>query len=84
MNKSEMPVKTGAESENLSEGEKSDEMKKEAEALKNEIENIVALFGNGKPANDEFTKTADALQKKMGDLNFILNMMRREYNRNNQ
>jgi hypothetical protein len=24
------------------------------------------------------------LQKKMGDLNFILNMMRREYNRNNQ
>jgi hypothetical protein len=56
-----------------------DELKSKAERVKNSLEQMTRFLNNGKGSKDDFAKFADALQKDLGELNFAINLLRRNF-----
>ncbi|MDI6778297.1 MAG: hypothetical protein QMD77_03835 [Patescibacteria group bacterium] len=77
MNKSEVPT----QQEN--QPEKIEDLQQKVELLKQEIEKFEELLVfQGKPTKEDFKQAADDVQKAMGDLNFAINITRRDYEQN--
>ena len=58
------------------------EVKRKAEQLRTRIDDLITLLGNGGLPKTDFVEKANALQEKMGDLNYSLNRMRRDLHKN--
>jgi hypothetical protein len=56
-----------------------DELKSKVERVKNSLEQMTCFLNNGKGSKDDFVKLADALQKDLGELNFAINLLRRNF-----
>ncbi len=81
MSRNEILTEDKKESADVSDSVGIEEIKNDAESVKQELEKFSQLLAEENLSKEKFLEVAGNLQKEMGQLNLKINMMRRKYAR---